>query len=321
MRIIHNVLLALAVVSLCGKITAAQSASSDYAAELNPAQAMLAAGNYQQAFKEYQHYAKQNNPLAIFTLGLFYHNGWGRPVDLRKACKHYERAAEKNIIAAQHFLADCLINGTHNDPNPGRAAAWYLKAAEAGHLISYCSLAKLYIQGLGVEKNPARGLHYCRLAAEQNIPAAQLQMGFFMRQETPLKDLQHAINWFGKAAQNGVPEASYELGNIHKNHYSDNNKALYWFEDAASKGYLPAYYPTAELYFHATPSEITGKPQPTNLAKSYLWLTAAKKRLDDATQLAAIDTMLKKTIELMPASWIPDLNKTIKEHLDTYHDK
>jgi TPR repeat protein len=59
-------------------------AKSDAAAELRNAQALLAKGEYDKAFDEYRRFAEEkNNPLAQFTLGLFFQNGWGRPVAIR----------------------------------------------------------------------------------------------------------------------------------------------------------------------------------------------------------------------------------------------
>lgn len=294
-------------------------ASNNYAAELNDAQAALSAGDYKRAFKEYRHHAKQSNPLAMFSLALFYQNGWGRPVNPRAACEWFEKATQKDIIAAQHFLADCLLAGTHRKTDPSAAISWYLKAGEAGHLISFCSLGNLYMQGQGVEKNPAKGLAYCQQAADSGITSAQLQMGHFLLEgETTIKDVTKATVWFEKAAQNKSLEAYYYLGIIHRDHYNENNNARHWFEQAASHGYLAAYYPTAELYFNAPPAQTTGKPEAINLAKSYLWLSAGKQRINNAKQLTAINTMLNQTLNLMPATWIPDLDKKVTEHLSEY---
>ena len=158
MKALYSFLLMLALIS---------TANADFSRELRSAQKILAAGDYEQAFTEYSRFAKEKgNPLAQFTLALFYDYGWGRAIDRAAACRWYEKAAKGAVPAAAHFLGECLIEEALRPANPKQAAHWFQEAADLGHYYSLCSLAELYIEGSGVKKDVTKGLTLCQQAAE-----------------------------------------------------------------------------------------------------------------------------------------------------------
>jgi TPR repeat protein len=295
-------------------------AQRDLAAELRQAQKALAAGDYEKAFREYLRFAKEkNNPLAQFSVALFFQYGWGRPADPVAACKWYEKAAKGNIPAAAHFFAECLEQGVGRPSNPALAAAWYEKAAALGHHMSLCSLAELYMVGNGVPKDPARGLELCRKAAEQQVIRAQTRMGlFFLEGDESIRDLDQAFKWFQLAAERNSPEAQYYLAVMLRDGLGRPKTpevARYWFEMAASQGYVLAYLPTAQLYFNAPVDQKTGKLSEHDLAKAYLWASATLKRSKETEELAQTEKMLEKIRAIMPETWAPTLDAKVAEHL------
>ena len=59
------------------------------------------------------------------------------------------------------------------------------------------------------------------------------------------QDYERAAFWFEKAAENGIANASYNLGVLHHQGLGfspDVNKAMTWYQDAASKGHPEAQY-------------------------------------------------------------------------------
>lgn len=289
--------------------------------ELALAQQWLAEGRYTQAFEVFQSYAQEKqHPLAQFTLALFYQLGWGREIDETQACQWHGKAAEKGVPAASHFFAECLHHGIHQPADYPAAMHWYQQAANLGHAISLCAIAELVIQGKSPETNRQKALQACEdVAAAGSIPA-QLQLGrFYLMDDPSLHDPQKAATWYGYAAEKGISEASYHLGVIHRDIFDDSTRALYWFETAASQGYIPAYYPTANLYFMAPVSDNTGMPRTENLAKAYLWLLATERQSAQADELQAVGQMLGALRQIMPASWEAALDQKVAQHLQTYH--
>jgi hypothetical protein len=298
-------------------------AKTDMAAELKEAQKTLASGDYEKAYAEYIKIAQEkNNPLAQFTIGLFYQYGWGRAVESAKACGWYEKAAAGNVPAAQHFLGDCLIAGIHRSPDPAMAASWYEKAAALGYHLSLCSLAELYMTGSGVSKDPVKALMLCRQSAEKASIPAQVQMGQFLLQgDESIRNFDEAFYWFELAAQKNSAQAQYYLAVMLRDglgRSKEPESARYFFEMAAGQGYVPAYLPTAQLYFKAPADPQTGKLSEHDLAKAYLWVSAAAKRTEDSKELSQAADMLKKIRAIMPKTWESTLDQKVAEHIAKY---
>jgi TPR repeat protein len=298
-------------------------AGSDAAAELRTAQALLAQGEYGKAFVEYHRFASEkNNPLAQFTLGLFFQNGWGRPVDQEAACGWFEKAAQGGIPAAAHFFAECLVKGVDRPADPAKAAGWYEKAAALGHYMSLCSLAELYMTGTGVPKDPVRGLALCRQAAEKGVIPAQTRTGMFLLKGDPsIRNVDEAFLWLSTAAQGNDPEAQYYLAVMFRDGLGRPKApeaARYWFESASSQGYRPAYFPTGELYFNAPVDPQTGKLPAPDLAKAYLWVSAASKQTRDPQGQKQAEVLLQKVLEVMPASWKAELDAKVDAHFSAF---
>ena len=175
------------------------------------------------------------------------------------------------------------------------------------------------MKGSGVQKDPGKALSLCQKATNQGITPAQIQMGrFLLEGDDSIRDFSQALGWFQIAAQTNSPEAQYYLGIMArdgKGQPKSNEIACQWFELAASQGYVPAYLQTSQLYFNAPIDPKTEKLSDHDLAKTYLWLTATSKRSKDPDELSKATHMLKQIRKIMPAEWIPKLDKTVSEHL------
>ena len=295
-------------------------ARNDIAAELRQAQKTLAAGDYDKAYPQYLHFAKeQNNPLAQFTVAMFHQLGWGQmQVDRTVACGWHEKAAAGAIPVSTHFLAECFEQGIGRPADLAKAAHWYKKAAQLGHHMSLCSLADLYMSGKGVEKDPKKGLGLCLQAVEKGAIPAEVKVGrYLLEGDDNIRDPQAAHAWFERAASKS-PEAQYYLGIMHREGVGGEKtlgEALTWFESAASQGYVPAYFPTAEIYFNVSPDYKTQRPSAEVLAKAYMWLSATVKRSKDPKEIEKSQRMLEQVHSIMPDTWMPTLDERVAAHL------
>ncbi len=255
---------------------------------LKHAQALLALGEFEQAFPLYLSLAKQGQAMAQFSTGLFFRNGWARTADEKQACHWFKHAAHNKIITAQHFFAQCLEQGISSHPKPEQAIHWYIQAAQQGHTISWCDAARLR-------------LHLSPQTADLSL-----------------------LNACQNVAQSGNQHAQFSLGQLYLIQQSKQFNpalALQWLESSASSGHLPAYLPTATLYFEAPPEQASGKPSAENLAKSYLWLTATVKRATHPDTLHKAETMLQSVNQLMPSGWRPKLDLVIEQHLKSVNSQ
>jgi uncharacterized protein len=321
----YNSAMILVIAALTGFpfSSAAQSEQpqADARTALSEAQQWLAEGDYQKAYAAFLFHAQsRQNPLAQFTLGLFHQHGWGMAADSTQACQWYEKAAENGVPAAGHFLGECYRDGLHQPADYANALHWFQKAAELGHVVSLCSMAELIMQGKGAPKDPQKALSLCQQAASAGSINAQLQLGqLYLHGDASIRNPRQAAKWFSHAAEKESLDAYYYLGRIHEDDLSDHATALTWYEMAASRGHLPAYFPTARLYFNTPAADQTQMPTAENLAKAYLWLSATRQLSEDSNESYAVESMLKKVEQIMPASWKKDLDPKVLQHISTFH--
>lgn len=291
---------------------------TDYGAQLAQASAALDKGDYDGAYRAYGRHAG-SNPLAQFMLGMMHDSGWGRPKDAAVACDWYAKAALARIPAAEDRAAACLLRGQAGDGAARRALDLYLRAAAGGHLISLCAASDLHMQGRGLPKDVETGLRLCAQAAQAGSPPAMMKMASYYRGHPDVVASPEAARfWLQQAAERGVNEARYRLAIMlsqGEGGAPDLPAALHWMESAAAEGYAPAYLPTATLYANQPPQPDNGLPAPEHLAKVYLWSSAARARLSDPRLLAGAERLLEQALALMPASWRPDLDRQVAEHL------
>jgi TPR repeat protein len=290
----------------------------DYARELGAAYARLDQRDYARAYALFQRHAA-GNPLAQFTLGLFHQNGWGRPVNADLACAWFAKAAPRRIPAAQHLHGDCLMRDAARPGNAEAALASYLDAAKGSHYISLCSAAELLIHGRGVPRDVPRGLALCTQGAQSNAPPAMLRLALFLSDDAGVPpDLAQARGWFERAAKAGLTEARFRLAIMQSQGdggEADRDAALTGMETLAAEGYVAAYLPTAVLYAHLPPQPDTGALSAEQLAKVYLWASAAKASLRDAARLASTEQLLASVLAIMPPEWRPELDRKVDAHL------
>jgi TPR repeat protein len=309
--------LAIAVVLMTVAVSAEPR---DLAAELVPAKDALAAGDYETAYNQYRYFANEkDNPLAQFSVALFHDLGWGRPVEPVIACQWYEQSASGEIPQAQVRLADCLLKGVHRTADPTAAAEWYRRAADNGMPTALCELGKLYIAGDGVVKDSQRGLDLCRQAAELGNATAMTQLGqFYLHGDDEMRDVDQAYEWFSHAASSNSAEGMYFLATMMqegRGPRATSEAARFWFESAAAKGYVPAYFRTAELYYRAEGDPQTGLITPEDLAKLYMWLHLTIKRSPTEIEQTEARKMLVEVMQLTPESWLPELDDKVANHL------
>ena len=311
----------LVLLPLVSAVASAQP--EELAVSLGPAQDALAAGDYDAAYEQYRSVAEdENNPLAQYSVGLFYQLGWGRPVDDAEACRWFAQAAEGNIPGALLAHADCLRYGTIGEALPEEAALYYQKAADEGLPTALCSLAELYMAGEGVPHDPAKALELCTSVARQGYPAAINRAGlFYLEGDESIRDNERALQWFVAGANANDPAAMYNLGRMMRLHLvADTNMddARQWFEKAAAQGYEPAYFRTAELYYLAEGQGENGTITEDDLAKLYMWLQVTLQASEDRAERDEAAKMLEQVLVVMPEAWRPTLDQRVTEHLQKF---
>ena len=214
--------------------------------------------NEQEAVGWYQKAASQGYPEAQSNLGLMYEFGRGVDVDYELAMNWYLKAAAQGYALAQHNIGSMYFNGNGVPKDDERASEWYRKAAEQGFALAQNALGAMYAKGWGVEEDVTTGLDWIMKAARQGLPDAKKNAFTIFLSEANQgnaeamhnvasaclegwagrQDPYQCIEWFRKAAQNGIAASALALSNIYAEGLfgidSDAEKADYWSQRAIS---------------------------------------------------------------------------------------
>jgi TPR repeat protein len=198
----------------------------------------------------YQKRAEQNDPRAIYNLGMLHLEGRGVEKNLARALEYLERAALLHDREAKHQLTRLLTN--KSDTNSTEVVACYKAEAEKNAPWALLGLGKLYALGVGVPMNYAKAIALFKEAALQT-PYGQCELGkmYVLGYGQPddydgLTHYEAAKVCFEIALAGEVPEAGCELGKIYFwgcGTKPDYDVALKHFQAAVKQG-----VPEALLY-------------------------------------------------------------------------
>ncbi len=221
--------------------------------------------NFSNAFSLFEKAAKQNHADAQFELSRLYQNGKGVAKDEVKARYWLEMSAKNNCIDAlaeqgdafaQYLLGSSYLDGKKlfKPQSDQKAFHWIYQSANQGYSGAQYRLASMYQYGQGqkIDLNEAR--YWLEQAvnsfpvfekAKQGDDFAQLLLGkvYALGTKTYKWNEAQAIKWFEKSAEKGNVEAQYELALVYLNSTKGkevNDNALFWLNESAQNGYVPA---------------------------------------------------------------------------------
>lgn len=218
--------------------------------------------------------AQAGHAGAQHRLALACHRGDGVAQDQAEAVRWMTRAAEGGHAPAQCDLAGWYAQGTGVPRDLARAATWYAQAVDAGpspaRTRAQWGLGSLLAQGgPGLAPDVKRATLLCRKAANAGYAPAQATMGLLMARAG-----QHdkALRWWDKAAEQGDPEAQYNLGMARlqgRGAVEDAEVAFTWVMYAAQAGVAVAQQRIGFAY-------ATGLGVPVDVVEATKWFLLAE---------------------------------------------
>ena len=110
----------------------------------------FAAKDYTNSLNCTEDFAKRDDIVAEYYLGLMYYKGKGVKTDFKRAYKSFLRAADKGYAPAQNSLGVMFDNGKGVIQNFRTAFSWYLKAASRAHVVAQYNIGNMFYKGRGV---------------------------------------------------------------------------------------------------------------------------------------------------------------------------
>jgi cell division septation protein DedD len=130
-----------------------------------------ARGDYRTAIAEWEPYAQNDDPRALFNLGQMYRLGIGVDRDLAKAEQYYRRAAELGHVGAQANLGSMLYD--RNPPQGQEAVEFWRRAAAGGDPRCQFLVGVQYVSGDFVPRDDVQAYAWLSLAAKAGVNGAQ----------------------------------------------------------------------------------------------------------------------------------------------------
>ncbi|CEI95374.1 hypothetical protein RMCBS344292_09563 [Rhizopus microsporus] len=210
--------------------------------------------DWTQFYMAIDHYAIQSHdPVALVYLARCLISGLGCTPDIQRGFDLLKShpSCETNYALGHCYLDGLPANGPHTIQDVDKATAfeYFLSAANdyepTNESIAttiaeaQCRLARMLFQGEGVEQNSKEGFEYLMKSAENNNMYAQFLVGVHYERGLDIpQDLEKAMHYYQKSADQGFPDAQAALGNrlIVEENYKEG---IQWLEKAVQMSCSP----------------------------------------------------------------------------------
>lgn len=158
--------------------------------------------------------AEQNNPIAMFYLGLSYENGTGVKKDIEKAKQYYIKSSE---LGNTDSLVNLGVLAYKEDTEESYKIAYnnFEKAISQNNVKAYYNCGLLYEEGKGVEKDLVKAREYYKKGSENKDIKSKLRYAYCLREGIGgEKDLNNSLLQYISCATSGNPEGLYYLGTM-----------------------------------------------------------------------------------------------------------
>jgi TPR repeat protein len=198
--------------------------------------------------------AEKGIPTQQYNLGFSYFHGQGGiPQDKEKGVFWLNKAAEGDSAAVHYKIGRLYEMGQVYPQNNNKAFEHYLRSAKSGDPYGTTNLSLMYIEGRGVEKNINEGIKWAEKAAKNGFVNAQVNLAILYstkhnnEAEDTIYNEEKAMYWYGEAAQKGNVLAHYELGKYQLKN-KEYDKAFESFDEAVQGGNTNAMIMLAMMF-------------------------------------------------------------------------
>lgn len=242
--------------------------------------------NTEKGLEYYRKACESGSTEALVDLGEFYEEGIYVKKNLIKARELYQSAADKGDSWSQNRVAIMIERGEDGSkPDREAAFPYFIKAAKQGLASAQYNVGNALEHGFGVKKDIVAARDWYKAAAKQGNPHANNNLAnMYFEGTTPgiTKNIKEGMRLQMKAAELGCPIAQCNLGSEFERgefYQKDMNKAVYWYQKSAEQDYDRALYQLGQLYMFGV-----GVPKDLKVAKTYFEKAAELK--NEQAQLA-----------------------------------
>jgi TPR repeat protein len=188
--------------------------------------------------------AKAGDAIWQFVLAAHYKNGLGLEQDERAALVWFQKSADQGYPEAIFYLGVMYLVGDGVEQDEARGLRLFEESATLGYADAECTLGVFY--GVGQTSKSDQEL-------EGESPSTESSSVHLIRADQrflPI-DLERSFFWFRRAADRGLPDAQYAVGQAYQSGEgveTDLALAFQWFLKAAKQGVAEAQFEAANAY-------------------------------------------------------------------------
>lgn len=153
------------------------------------------------------------SPEQLYERGMNAMTGSGQTRNDLNATEYLRRSAELGYVPAQVVLGYLYETGTILTRQPGQAAAWYRKAAEQDDVLGEELLGRIIFSGEATTRDLNEAEKWLQKAVSRDDPFSEYLLGMVRLERN---DYGQAAEWFRRAANQGLPQAQGQLGELLK---------------------------------------------------------------------------------------------------------
>ena len=196
--------------------------------------------------------AKAGDAEAQYNLGICYETGNCIEQDTEQALYWYQKSVGQGFALAKYALSKMYAEGNGVDKDLAKAIPMMQEAAEAGVTSAIYGMGMAYQYGMYVEPDSSEALRWYQLGAEKGDSACQCNLGALYVRDDDKRDIDLALKWITKSAEQKWPLGLYNLGYIHDALLEDTKenkvKALSNYILAARRGEPNAHFRLGLFY-------------------------------------------------------------------------
>ena len=169
--------------------------------------------------------AKEKYKFAEYSFGSMYHKGQGVEQSDEMAFSLFLRAAKQGIPYAQYEVAKMYRDGIGTEVNADESKEWFRKSFFGFEVLEkqnhednlQYKLGAMLLNGVGVDKDIQQAISYLEKSAEQGNQYAQYQLGkLYLLGKDVDRDKEMAIKYLTMSAEQGNEYAKFFVDNMDK---------------------------------------------------------------------------------------------------------
>ena len=203
------------------------------------------------AFELFKKLAENGNGRAMYFLGEFYSQPYGKTKKDNKKAKEWRIKGKEvgDVLAALNVAYYLPKNSDERNRTCFELFEDILKLAEDGDILAQSELADMYLYGYGIEEDEEEGVKWLKKSAESGYWRSMDKLANCYSDGIGVsQDKLKAIDLYKRVYELGSGEAANKIGLIYDENQNNSEEAVKWYRKGFEKGYDCSGYNLADCY-------------------------------------------------------------------------